>query len=328
MVESAPLRQRSGSQSSWPPILAVTALLIAGCTLDPSDQASQPTPVEAPTALGTEPTNVPTGSEAGNQTSSNPVDPSPNGGEAALVTNVIDGDTFDISINGTQERVRLIGIDSPETGDCLYAEAARSLRDLLGPGTVELVSDTTDRDQYGRLLRYVWVGDTFINEAQVASGLAVARRYEPDIAQAVRLEAAETESSTAGLGRWAPAACGTPGTNTDGSPSELRIDRIEYDAPGDDSLELNGEWIRIVNDGAAPIQMDGWQLRDASVAHRYRFPVLELEPGDSLTVFSGCGSDTGTELFWCNTRSAVWNNGGDTAYLIDPSGNVATSFTY
>jgi hypothetical protein len=45
-------------------------------------------------------------------------------------------------------------------------------------------------------------------------------------------------------------------------------------------------------------------------------------------VFTGCGQDTGDELYWCNTGSAIWNNSGDTAFLLDPAGNVVYSYAY
>ena len=47
-----------------------------------------------------------------------------------------------------------------------------------------------------------------------------------------------------------------------------------------------------------------------------------------MTVHTGCGADTGTDLFWCNEGSAVWNNDGDTAFLLDPRGNVVDTRTY
>lgn len=47
-----------------------------------------------------------------------------------------------------------------------------------------------------------------------------------------------------------------------------------------------------------------------------------------MTIRSGCGQPTSTDLYWCSTRSAVWNNSGDTAFIIDPNGNIHSSSTY
>jgi micrococcal nuclease len=92
------------------------------------------------------------------------------------VTDVIDGDTVEVAIGveGEHERVRLIGIDAPERGECGYGEAGGHLFDLVDGKTVNLDSDPSqaDRDRYGRLLRYVFVGSDNVNEAMVADGYA------------------------------------------------------------------------------------------------------------------------------------------------------------
>ena len=93
------------------------------------------------------------------------------------VSSVIDGDTIDVvSPGGQRERVRFIGIDTPERGMCGYTEASNTLRVLvdgeqvaLSPGAVD------DRDTYGRLLRYVDVGGADAGQKLIERGLAVAR---------------------------------------------------------------------------------------------------------------------------------------------------------
>ncbi len=293
-------------------VAATIAALSSGCVASESDASSETTDV--PSAMTV-------------TTSVGPVEDVGSSPGAVGITKVIDGDTFDVVIDGKGDTVRLIGINAPERGECFAPEATAALVALLDGGDVQLVADRTDRDRYDRLLRYVWIDDMFVNEELVASGAAIARRYEPDVAEAERLEVAQAEASEAGLGLWASDACGPPATGADNTPSDLRIDHIEADAPGDDSLNLNGEWVRIVNDGAA-IDLDGWQLKDESSSHRYDFPPIVLEPDAAITVYSGCGTDTDTDLFWCATRSAIWNNSGDTAFLIDPVGNTATSLGY
>jgi micrococcal nuclease len=69
-------------------------------------------------------------------------------------------------------------------------------------------------------------------------------------------------------------------------------------------------------------------VKDESSSHRYTFSDLTVEPGQDLTLFTGCGTDTATARYWCNTDSAVWNNGGDTVFLLDPVGNIAASRSY
>jgi len=102
------------------------------------------------------------------------------GSEAApsewFVVSVIDGDTFDAERAGTRERVRIIGIDTPEREQCGYVEASAALSDAIGDRRVTLVSGAeTDRDTYGRLLRYVEVDGADVGLDLIERGLAVAR---------------------------------------------------------------------------------------------------------------------------------------------------------
>lgn len=89
-----------------------------------------------------------------------------------VVTEVIDGDTVDL---GNGERVRLVGIDTPERGECGYEKAADALSALVLGRHVELVRSDEDRDQYARLLRYVDVDGLDAGLALLRRGLAVAR---------------------------------------------------------------------------------------------------------------------------------------------------------
>lgn len=93
------------------------------------------------------------------------------------VVDIVDGDTIDVrSRDGVAERVRIIGIDTPERGVCGFGEASVALADLLVGRRVTLVAGAVDdRDRYGRLLRYVDVGETDAGLELLRRGLAVAR---------------------------------------------------------------------------------------------------------------------------------------------------------
>jgi micrococcal nuclease len=91
------------------------------------------------------------------------------------VSYVVDGDTIAVRLaNGRHERVRLIGIDTPERGDCLSARATGQAQRLANGRRVVLRGDASQdtRDRYGRLLAYAWVGGRDLGYHQVASGLA------------------------------------------------------------------------------------------------------------------------------------------------------------
>jgi micrococcal nuclease len=98
--------------------------------------------------------------------------------EQATVVDVIDGDTIDVLIAGQRQRVRYYGIDAPEQGEKCYQEATERNRQLVGT-TVRLEADVRDKDEYGRLLRYVFTIDGVSIDAQLISeGLAKAWRED------------------------------------------------------------------------------------------------------------------------------------------------------
>jgi micrococcal nuclease len=244
-------------------------------------------------------------------------------GVAAMLESVTDGDTLRVLVDGRSEPLRLVGMNAPEQHECLAAEATAYLSQLTEGRSLTLLGDVSDRDQYDRLLRYVWAGDVFLNEALVRSGLAIARRYPPDLAYSDLFDQAQAEAQQAQRGMWAADACGPASTNA------MVITDIEYDPPGDDSQNLNGEWVTLRNGGVAPVDLGGWVLKDESASHRFTFPAgFVLLAGETVSVYSGCGENTSRALFWCNQGSAIWNNDGDTAYLLDPSGNIATYLSY
>lgn len=85
-----------------------------------------------------------------------------------------DGDSFVAELEGGSEAdVRMIGVNAPEFGECLYREAKAALTGLVGEGTVGLERDVTDRDRYRRMLRYVHAGGVLANIELVERGLAL-----------------------------------------------------------------------------------------------------------------------------------------------------------
>ena len=137
------------------------------------------------------------------------------------VVRVVDGDTIDVEIDGKIERVRYIGIDTPETVDprkpvqCFGVEASKKNKELVEGKMVRLEKDITDRDKYKRLLRYVWLGDALINEMLVSQGYATSYSYPPDVKYQDLFVAAEKKASEDKLGLWtACASASVPITQT------------------------------------------------------------------------------------------------------------------
>ncbi len=148
-------------------------------------------------------------------------------GEFATVKRVVDGDTIELE-NG--EKVRYIGIDTPETLDprkpiqCFGTEAAAQNKDLVEGKRIRLEKDVTDRDKYRRLLRYVYVTDEskeiFVNLELVKQGFAHSYTYPPDVKYQDLFVAAEKEARGEGRGFWN--SCSAAAENAGLSPTGVQ----------------------------------------------------------------------------------------------------------
>lgn len=192
----APMRIRT-----FPAILAAAALLLAACT-----ESTMPLPPPGET------TSPATNSSDQPLPSSTPA--SVPSGDAATVTRVIDGDTIDVELRGRTVRVRIIGVDTPETKDprrgvqCYGREASAFTTKLLLGKRVVLVYDLERLDRYGRTLAYVYLIDaTFVNLELVRLGYAQTLTIPPNVAHADEFTGAQRSARAAGLGLWNPATC-------------------------------------------------------------------------------------------------------------------------
>ena len=129
-------------------------------------------------------------------------------GEPATVQRVVDGDTF-IALEGTRRfRVRLIGVDTPETVKpgapigCFGPETSAYAKRVLTGRQVRLVYDVDRYDRYGRTLAYVFIGKTFFNLDLVQHGYAVVETMPPDVAHVEDLVAAQRAARASRLGLW------------------------------------------------------------------------------------------------------------------------------
>jgi len=129
-------------------------------------------------------------------------------GDDVDVVRVIDGDTIVVS---GDVRVRLIGVDTPETVDpsrpveCFGPESSRYLHELLPVGTtIRLVYDVERLDRYGRTLAYVYklTDGVFVNLAVARNGFAVQLTVPPNVAHAEEFRVAVAQARVASLGRW------------------------------------------------------------------------------------------------------------------------------
>lgn len=122
--------------------------------------------------------------------------------QSATVTFVVDGDTVEIN---TGERVRLIGIDASERGEPYYVESRNKLSELVLNKQVRMEKDVSNTDRYSRLLRYLYIGDTFVNLEMVRQGYATAYTYPLDVKYSEQFLSAEQEARSRKVGLWTPA---------------------------------------------------------------------------------------------------------------------------
>lgn len=124
-------------------------------------------------------------------------------GVDALVIHVFDGDTIEVEIDGRAYHLRYIGVDSPERDEPFYQEAFDFNREIVEDETVILVRDISETDQYGRLLRYVYLSDgTFVNAEMMKQGLARLVTFPPDVAQTEYLRKLQDAARDNRTGMW------------------------------------------------------------------------------------------------------------------------------
>ena len=126
----------------------------------------------------------------------------------AKVLRVVDGDTIEASVDGATEDVRYIGVDTPESVkpgepvECFALRASHFNKRLVEGETVRLEYDAEERDAYGRLLAYVYLGDRFVNAELVRRGFATTLTISPNTRFAELFARLEEKASELGRGLW------------------------------------------------------------------------------------------------------------------------------
>lgn len=246
-----------------------------------------------------------------------------NGGKVnTIISKVIDGDTIKLK---TGETVRLLGINAPEKGQPYYEEATNRLKELVEGKEVALERDIDDKDKYGRLLRYIFVNGENINVELIREGLATLYIVPPNFKYRYELEQAQNEAKTLKRNIWK-------------QPKEdvcdnqcIGISYFHWNAEGNDCNNLNDEYVVLKNSCAYSCNLTGWTIKDESSRNLYVFPNFILKGQALVTLYTGCGINTNTKLYWCNSGSqcnAVWNNYGDTLYLRNSNGELILSYSY
>ncbi len=232
--------------------------------------------------------------------------------EEVYVKRVIDGDTIIVG----NEKIRLLGINAPERYQPCYEESKRYLESLIKGRKIRLEFDKYLRDEYGRILAWVWVNDTLINEKMVRDGYAKAyimgyEKYSREIIEA------ENYAYKNGLGcLWKKSRyfnC-------------IKVHEFSWDPIGRDEYNLNMEYVTLKNYCNYTINLSKWLILDEA-NNMFIFPNVYLKPKDYITIHTGCDKNGKSNLFWCSNKP-IWNNDGDTLYLFDSDGYIVLRYSY
>ncbi|MEI6291129.1 MAG: lamin tail domain-containing protein, partial [Chloroflexota bacterium] len=219
------------------------------------------------------------------------------------VVDVVDGDTIKVLVNGLVYPLRYIGMNTPENTtqhEYFGPEASAANSGLTAGKQVTMYKDVSEVDRYNRLLRYVFVGNTFVNYELVQQGFAEAAQYPPDTACAGLFDQTAQQAQAAAIGLWAKPAAALSSGNS------VVITAVNKQA----------EYVDIQNTSSASINLSGWNLMSER-GHQGCVLSGLLPAGQTLRIWSM----TGDGGFSCHYPSAIWNNTqSDPAVLYNPQG--------
>jgi competence protein ComEC len=148
-----------------------------------------------------------------------------------------------------------------------------------------------------------------------------------DVVERVRLGGDSVDDGSGDGGDQSSTADGEDETGALDPAEALAITAINADAEGDDGDNLNDEYVAFENGGDEPIDLSGWTVEDEA-GKTYEIPQgFTLDPGATVTLRTGSGTDTDTDLYW-GSGSPVWNNAGDTVTLSNADGERVVEETY
>jgi endonuclease YncB( thermonuclease family) len=266
------------------------------------------------------------------------------------VTAVHDGDTISVDIagdgTGRSFKVRFSSIQAMEQtvysrhpsrrrGECHSLEATARVEQLIKrSGKRVRLSSQNPRAMADKRLRRsvaVRVNGRWENLGSILMGEGLTL-WLPGIQEdawnaTYRLLGQEARQK--GIGMWNPTHCGS------GPHQDVTLRAwVNWDPVGIDTREVANEWVKIQNTSSTTtLPLTGWWIRDSD-HRRLRFPAgTAIAPGDTLTVYTGRGSNTSSRVYW-NFKQPIFENPGDShhlgdgAYLFDPQGDLRLAALY
>jgi endonuclease YncB( thermonuclease family) len=269
--------------------------------------------------------------------------------EPATVLRITDGDTIRVLFEGspTSEPVRYLCVDTPETGTPFAQQATDANRQLVDSGPVWLERDVRNRDQYDRLLRYVFTApdappEQSVNAELVRRGLAQVYRFDPDVKYCDLFQELQQFAQLRCRGMWGSLGCfkqyvpvvsarmvWRPAPPFPATPSPVPTAAATMAPPATGNLLIAAlncggapEEVQIENRDTLAVELEGWEILSVEGEQHFFFPAYTLAPAASVFVHSGSNAPlTGGNHFRWSGRN-IWNNAGDEAQLRTPVGTV------
>ncbi|MBI5391951.1 thermonuclease family protein [Candidatus Woesearchaeota archaeon] len=245
-------------------------------------------------------------------------------GEHAIVFRIVDGDTVQLK-NG--DKVRLLGINTPEHDQLYYQEAKDYLKELIEGKEVVLQEDKDTKDKYGRLLRYILLDGKNINVEMVEQGYATEYVVQPNVHYEKEFDQAWKTCLQNKIRLCKPALSTEKNCGSDC----VYLSNVHPTASGDACRNLNDEYISLGNQCERNCNLTGWTVKDASSRTPYTFPELSLAANQEVSLHTGCSINTANDMYWCNSGSScntIWNDDTDTVLARNVEGNLVFSYTY
>lgn len=238
-----------------------------------------------------------------------------------VVKSVYDGDTVTLE---SGVKIRLKWANTPEMKPlepCAVEARDNASRMLLGQTVTLTVDASAEHDGYGRLLASIKVGDQDLSMTLLERGLAHVYLIPPIDGDPKPYLEAQDRARAAGLCIWA----------TDRFRGPLHITSFHANAPGDESLDANLEYLRMANVTSGDFDLQGYRMADAN-GNVWTLPHLVVPGGNTVIVRSGKGvdlSDPAHQLVvHLNSDGPVWNNTYDKAVILAPDGSVVDAQEY
>jgi micrococcal nuclease len=222
-----------------------------------------------------------------------------------FVSRVIDGDTIELS---SGNKVRLLGINTPEKNEVYYDEAKKKAVDLMQKKTCELIFGKERTDKYGRLLAFIECDEVNVNLQIVREGLATVYLSGQGDLFFNELNSEQEFARNNELGLWEK-------SEWKGSKCLELVELNEFD-----------EFVKFKNSCVEGIELIGVSVKDAG-RNKYVFEEFELSSNETITLHSGIGVNSRNEFYW-NSNSNIWNNDFDSLFVRDSEGKLVLFYEY